>query len=228
MRDEFQAEPPRRSSSELPPAPGRYSEINFRKPDKQKASGWWLIIVLLAAFLSVGLILAKVFLDPGYNPKRDYYRMSRELASARDRSTNTATTQLLWSATNDTDSGKLRGTWIATAVTIDGEVATDEDVAKVRLRMDKEGFWVVLPTTIKIGDRWYCRRPTLDPPTYKPKPQEIIFVSSDGADMLAIYELKGDTLKICWSQHGVFPTDFTARKDSKRTMLVLKRKAESP
>jgi len=114
---------------------------------------------------------------------------------------------------------QLQGTWIATAVTINGEDAKDDDVAKVRLTMDKEGFKLVLPTTQKKGRNWATG--FLTPEGNK----GILFLPGGDDDMRGICEIDGDTLKVCITAlSDKWPDDFTAKKDSKRTLLVLKRK----
>jgi len=181
----------------------------------------WAIIAVVAAFLSVGLIGLFIFalLLPSTAPSPAAVAVATP-----------APPGLLPPAppsVEDKEVDPLQGTWIATAVTINGEAATDDDVAKVKLTMDLTGFKLVLPTTEKKGASWTIKadlkpnlKGNLDITTNK-----IDFLVNDGSTLEAIYEINGDAMKLCLSQDGgPRPTDFASKKDSQRTLVVLKRK----
>jgi uncharacterized protein (TIGR03067 family) len=204
MPDGFQAEPPRWSSDE-PRAYERYSEVNFRKPEKQAAGVPWAIIAVAAAFISVGLIAALVF---------GLFLYGGKSASSTFMAVAAPSTAPVRVIKLPDEVKEIQGTWIATALTINGQEAANDDVAKVKLTMDAEGFRMVLPTTQRKGD-WVTKLDRL---------KEIDFRINGEVDMRAICEINGDTLTMCLSQDGgPRPTDFTAKKDSKHILLFLKR-----
>lgn len=211
MPDGFQADPPRRSS-ERGGGYHRYSEVNLRRPDRQASGGSWIIIAVIAAFLSVGLI---AFLGVGL-----FVYHATAFAP-------TATVAPTPAVAVDADVAALRGTWIATAVTIDGDKATNDDALKVKLAMEPNGFRLDLPTTQKQGDSWTIKA------DFKPDAdggrviKKIVFLINDGSTIEAIYEVGRDIMRICMSQNGEPPpTDFSAEKGSGRTLLSLKWKED--
>jgi len=104
-------------------------------------------------------------------------------------------------------------------VTINGEAAPDEEVAKVKLTMDKEGFKMVLPTTQIKGRNWATGFVTPE------GNKGVLFLPGGDDDMRGIYEIDGDILKVCITAlSDKWPEELTAKKDSKRTLLVFKRK----
>lgn len=63
-------------------------------------------------------------------------------------------------------------------------------------------------------------------PTAKPKTIDVSFVSGpdEGKTLQGIYELNGDSLKICWSEKGTKrPDKLATTPDSARTLHTLKR-----
>jgi uncharacterized protein (TIGR03067 family) len=63
-------------------------------------------------------------------------------------------------------------------------------------------------------------------PSARPRAIDLVSRARGKEKTLAIYELKGDTLKICWSEKvpEARPTRFACDADSGQTMIVLKRK----
>jgi hypothetical protein len=127
MPEEFQAEPPR-WSPERPSASAhdRYAEVNFRKPEK-KAGGSGFLLVLavgLIALISLGLISLM-----GQPPTF--------VAVVPPSTTPSPPSKL----------NALAGTWIATAITIDGEEATEDDLAKTKVIIEGNYVQMFLPTS---------------------------------------------------------------------------------
>ncbi len=113
------------------------------------------------------------------------------------------------------EANKLQGTWSVTAADRDGTKAPDDEIKKITL-------------TIK-GDKLTARRTeemsfTIDP-TQKPKWIDVTYTDGErkGESSQGIYELEGDTLKICVSRGNTRPNDFETKPESQRHLMVLKR-----
>jgi len=123
----------------------------------------------------------------------------------------------------------LEGNWVATEVTIDGRNGTAEDVANVKLTIAAGTVGVELGP----GMGRVHQKGTLVPiSTTSPKQ---LYVLADGRlDIRAIYELKEETLTICWTQlygktyENILPTEFAAKEGSGRILLVMKRQGKEP
>ncbi|MCI0457854.1 MAG: TIGR03067 domain-containing protein [Gemmataceae bacterium] len=111
----------------------------------------------------------------------------------------------------------LEGTW-----TVESAVRDGEDHLK-RIKDDR----VVIE-----GDRFtikHKQQQREEKTTFKVDPSKtprtMDLTSADGnKSILAIYELKGDTLKICFGRDGKErPTEFTSEAGSRRMLIVLKR-----
>jgi uncharacterized protein (TIGR03067 family) len=211
MPDGFQAEPPHWSPRS--PAYHRYAEVNLRKPDKQGSRVPWAIIAVAAAVLSVGLIAALMFSVLMW-PTAPMPPAMPVTAAA---SSTTRSIAALFVEDQNAEQ-PLEGTWMATAATIDGEEVADDVVAKVRLTMNAQGFQMLLPGTEKKGSCWVTPSPTA-------KGRKALLFLAD-TDLRAIYEIDGDTLKMCISDE--YPDDFTAKKGSHRILLMLKRQEQEP
>jgi uncharacterized protein (TIGR03067 family) len=203
MPDNFQAEPARWSSQQLP-AFDRHAEINIRKQEKRIVRR---VIISVSGVLMAGVVLGLLI----YKGKTTHATVAASSSGPV--------------SIPEEEVRRLEGTWVATAATINGEEATDNEVAKIKLIMGKDGFRMVLPTNQKEGDCWItgCRTPN--------GIKGILFLARvpTGGDfvpgMRAIYERDGDFLKMCITGlSDKWPDDFTATKDSKRTLLILKRK----
>jgi uncharacterized protein (TIGR03067 family) len=211
MPDEFQPLPPRPSDDAGPPLSpyDRFAEVNLRKPGSEGYDWRW--IKLTALFSGLGLLLLLMaFTMIGHSSRGTFVYVGKPIGPAPAPAPAPVA--------ND-DGERLEGIWVATAVTIDGTKATDEDVAQVRLTIEPRGFRLVLPQETHKGfmaDRNVLDRRNLD------------FIVPGEADRLAIYALDGDILTVCFTQDDKRdatrrPTDFTAEKGSGRTLLVLKR-----
>jgi uncharacterized protein (TIGR03067 family) len=120
---------------------------------------------------------------------------------------------------------KFNGKWVATALTFDGtEVSTAEL---------KEGPWYWVVNAAKV----LSRRPGSDGKTIHEE-EIVIAIDPSRSPMTidlthqakketnkGIYEFEGGILKICFAMNptGARPGDFTAKKDSKRALMVWKR-----
>ena len=128
--------------------------------------------------------------------------------------------------TKKSDVDKLQGTWVAVSIESDGKMVPEEKVKNVKM--------VIKDDTMNITTGGPGRQPP--PATYKldekkkPKAIDITAGGRDGSgkktdDVLqGIYELDGDTLKICLGLPGKDrPTELSAKEGAKQTLYTYKR-----
>ena len=123
------------------------------------------------------------------------------------------------SADKPNDAKELQGTWLPTQAELGGQ-AMSEDVLKIiSLKLD--------------GTKYEVTAENVDKGTYKidaaAKPKEITITGVDGPNagktIPAIYELNGDTLRICYGLSGaVRPTEFKSPAGTKVFLVTYKRK----
>jgi uncharacterized protein (TIGR03067 family) len=207
MSDDFQAQPPRPpDGAELAPSTyDRFEEVNLRKPDSEPYD-WHGVGVRLAVscLIGFGLIVVIVFSSTISSNQRPTFVYGSTIGP------RVAGGQVL--------RDPLDGTWIATAVIVDGEDLPPDDLAQFKLVIDSKSgqFSLDLPGTTHQGS--YKVTNTLSP-------KEIDFTSDTGVfSVRGIYADKGSLL-ICFAQ-SERPTDFTAEKGSRRTLLALKHREE--
>ena len=115
---------------------------------------------------------------------------------------------------------KLEGTWATVSIEAAGQKVTDEDKIKTRkLTMKGEKY------TLKVGDETVQGtidiNPTKKPKTIDVKPDS---GSNKGKTLLGIYELDGDSLKICLALPGRDrPTAFATAAENGQQVVVYKR-----
>lgn len=120
------------------------------------------------------------------------------------------------------EQAKLQGTWVVESAERDGE-ALDRIVGN-KLVIKDNGFAVIT----KNGE--FKGTFTVDP---SKKPKQLDMNHDEGGlrdkKWEAIYKLDGDTLTYCYAEadsEKERPDAFETRKDSRRLLIVLKRKAE--
>ncbi len=114
---------------------------------------------------------------------------------------------------------KLKGEWEMTAMTFDGQEAPEQTLKAFRRKIDGNKYTVDID---KDGNNSKVEGTLTLDPTKKPKTVDI--ETDDGTKVLGIYELEGDTHKICLAPAGQDrPKDFTAPEGSRRTRIVWKR-----
>jgi uncharacterized protein (TIGR03067 family) len=115
---------------------------------------------------------------------------------------------------------KLRGTWALVSEEKDGQKVAEADLQDVRLIFKDDGF------TLKKGEDVRAQGTfTLDP-AKKPKAMDATLKEGKdaGKTVLAIYELKGDTFKVCRAPTGKDrPDNFASESGSGVTLSVWKR-----
>ena len=117
----------------------------------------------------------------------------------------------------------MAGTWSPVSAENNGFKVPEDGLKDTRRALDAEGKW-----TMRRGEetvlQWKVK--TLDP-TKTPKAIDIEVASGShkGVVYLGIYELEGDTLRICFAMpdRPVRPTDFSAGKGSVRALSEFKR-----
>jgi uncharacterized protein (TIGR03067 family) len=119
----------------------------------------------------------------------------------------------------------LQGAWVIVGEEFMGKKASDEEVKKLSGRTVIKGAkltsWDDSAKAMASQSTF-----TLDPAA-KPKTMDLKYVSGDlkGEAQLAIYELDGDTLKVCYSfgPGEKRPTEFAGKADGKSLFLTYKR-----
>jgi uncharacterized protein (TIGR03067 family) len=115
----------------------------------------------------------------------------------------------------DKDADRLQGTWTGVSGEIGGKA--DEKLAKLTMVIKKD-----MLSLTEDGGRPETMKFKLDPTK---KPRAIDFIVSPTEIIPGIYELKGDTLKICFEKQGKGgrPRTFATKAGTDLTLLVFKR-----
>ena len=99
------------------------------------------------------------------------------------------------------DSEALQGTWVMASKEFMGKKATEDEIKKLGTRLVIKGDAVTI-SSLDAGEYVVVSELTftLDPST-KPKSMDVSITSgsSKGKKGLAIYEIDGDTLKVCYA-----------------------------
>jgi uncharacterized protein (TIGR03067 family) len=116
---------------------------------------------------------------------------------------------------------KLQGSWTATEYEYNGNKGDANFVKQIKMICKDDKY------TQKIGDEVVEEGTHKLDPTKKPKTMDITVTAGQekGKMQLAIYELEGDTLKICAAMHGAKerPKEFSAKAGSSQLLIVFKR-----
>ncbi|HLX63452.1 MAG TPA: TIGR03067 domain-containing protein [Planctomycetota bacterium] len=115
----------------------------------------------------------------------------------------------------------LQGVWIAQSGERDGAASPAEDIKSVKITITADKF------TLQEKDEKDMECAYKIDTTQSPKQLDLTPANKENKPVHAIYELKGDELKICARQadssDGPRPTEFATKKDSHFALLVLKR-----
>jgi uncharacterized protein (TIGR03067 family) len=108
----------------------------------------------------------------------------------------------------DSDLKKIQGTWQFVSHEMKGKKTPPEQVAKLKITFTGDKWSVTEDgKVVQTGTQ------KLDP-TKKPSHVDAVVIDGGvkGVTMLGIYEIKGDTLKVCFDPEGKErPTSFTAK-----------------
>ncbi|MGP0067987.1 MAG: TIGR03067 domain-containing protein [Isosphaeraceae bacterium] len=104
-------------------------------------------------------------------------------------------TSVAWS--DDAKDDALDGTWLPSAAELGGKPFPDEVRKTIRLELKGDQYTATVGTN---PDRGTCKRN----PSAKPKALDITGTEgpNKGKTILAIYERKGDTLRVCYDLSG--------------------------
>jgi uncharacterized protein (TIGR03067 family) len=114
---------------------------------------------------------------------------------------------------------RFEGTWSYASATVEGEPVPIEELKKQRLTLSGNRFTLTMPDATHRGTY------TVDP-TVTPKTIDVTFSEGPQAGRLGrgIYELGGDTCKVCMARETrPRPTEFASRLSSGLVLEVLKR-----
>jgi uncharacterized protein (TIGR03067 family) len=114
---------------------------------------------------------------------------------------------------------KMQGTWKVVCVVINGQELKEDDIKDDRLIIKDDRFM------LKGGKQQLEGKLTLDPGK-TPKELDAEATGSDKkvTKSVGIYQLTGDTLKVCYSvPPNERPTEFTSEPKSARALVVYKK-----
>ena len=119
----------------------------------------------------------------------------------------------------------LQGTWRVVSAQRDGTDAPQDETKKITITIKGDKLTARRTENAdKPEEKVYEMFFTLDP-NQKPKWIDVTYMDGErkGESSQGIYELNGDTLKICVSRGNTRPTEFETKADSQRHLMVLKR-----
>jgi uncharacterized protein (TIGR03067 family) len=113
---------------------------------------------------------------------------------------------------------KLEGTWICVSMEVGGQKIPEDKVKKQGTKMVIKGDRWTLGDNEDSGEMT-CK---IDP---SKKPKALDTKEEKGKTSLAIYELKGDRLKLCDAGHAdrERPTDFVTEAGTPQTLFIFER-----
>ena len=125
-----------------------------------------------------------------------------------------------WAAwSDDAKPAALEGTWLPSSAELAGKKFPDEVRKSMKLVIKDDDYTVTVGTKVDKGT-------VKSNPKAKPKSMDITGTDgpNKGKTMLAIYELDGDTLRICYDLGGKGrPTKFETKADTKLFLVTYKR-----
>jgi uncharacterized protein (TIGR03067 family) len=117
------------------------------------------------------------------------------------------------------DEDAIQGAWLVSMAELAGQKFSDEVNKSIKLVI-KDGKY-----TVTVGNQPDKGTSKIDP-SAKPKTMDITGTDgpNKGKTMLAIYELKGDTLRVCYDVSGKMrPTEFKTAANTQLFLVTYKR-----
>lgn len=116
----------------------------------------------------------------------------------------------------------LQGTWVATAGEAGGQTFLDDQLKAMKFVVQGNKYTFTMKETTEHPEKGILKP---DPaPSPKALDIEITEGPEQGKTQKAIYELDGDTLKICFAQAGKDrPTEMSAKGEQAQGLLTFKR-----
>jgi uncharacterized protein (TIGR03067 family) len=119
------------------------------------------------------------------------------------------------------DRQKYEGVWRVVSLDINGTRAADRDARRITVANHADGTWAVRTD----GKEVWKGTSTIDPTK---RPKAIDFVRAEGANagqtFLGIYEIAGDSRKLCFAPPGKGrPTEFASKPGSGHVLVVFRR-----
>jgi uncharacterized protein (TIGR03067 family) len=134
------------------------------------------------------------------------------------------TKQSVKDALIEVERGEPAGTWQAVSYALDGNQASSEDMAKIKLSIDPEGR----ATALREGQPFIAATSIFDPTT-NPMKVDFTYALGDlkGQTAPGIYKIEDDLLTICRSAPGrARPAEFGSKPGSGHTLMTYKREKE--
>jgi uncharacterized protein (TIGR03067 family) len=122
--------------------------------------------------------------------------------------------------TTAADAKAIQGTWLPETAELAGKPFPEEVTKSIRLVLGDGGKY-----TVTVGDRVDEGTTKIDP-TKKPKTLDIVGTKGPnmGKTFLAIYELKGDTLRVCYDLSGkAHPDEFKSKPNTQLFLVTYHR-----
>ena len=119
----------------------------------------------------------------------------------------------------------LQGIWRVASAERDGMAAPEDEMKKITITIKGDKLTARRTENAdKPEEKVYEMSFILDP-SQKPKCIDVTYMDGErkSESSQGIYELNGDTLKICMSRGNTRPTEFETKADSQRHLMVLKR-----
>ncbi len=124
------------------------------------------------------------------------------------------------------DLALLEGTWAMVSREFMGKKASDEEIKKLNTKVVFKGNTITIWSRDAGTDEIVSELTFKLDPTTKPKSLDFTMTSgpTKGQTAVAIYELEGDSLKVCYAVgEAKRPTQFAAANDSEWVLLSYKR-----
>lgn len=115
----------------------------------------------------------------------------------------------------------IEGVWRAVSIEVNGNAVNPDDVRKVTTENGRDGEWTLLVDGNEMAEGTSTIDPTVTPRTIDFK---VTKGNDAGRETFGIYEITGDTRKICYAEPGrPRPSDFSAPAGSGRILAVFER-----